>query len=517
MNLARSIRSLLETTGSTALPLSWSLAILLLLAAAPSSALELDLGDLQATLDTTVTFGSAWRTQGRSEGLVGVESGGSNLNANFDNGNLNYDSGLTSALLDLSSELNLRYRDSGLFLRAGYFYDFENSGDEQLNSAARDQIGEGFELLDAFLYHRFDLAGRALELRAGRQVISWGESTFIVGGINSINPVDLSRARSPGVQVRQVLLPVGALWASTEVSERIGFEGFYLTEFEPLEGDECGTYFSMFDFAGDAQQCNRLLLTPSESGLALPRGADQFARDHGQFGLALRYLAEELNSTEFSLYHLHYHERLPILAIGNGFYASAYPEDIELWGVGVNGELGHSGVALQGEIAYRRNQPLQLAAGGYQRHETVQLQATATKLFGPHNLLGADGGALVGELGYFRINDFPEQPVLDTFFGLREVDQQAWGYQLLLQADYTGALGPINLSASLAFSHDVEGNVPAPLLTFLEDRKALSVGLRGSYLDRWEGGIGYTQFIGAHDIQLIHDRDFISADIKYSF
>ena len=33
-------------------------------------------------------------------------------------------------------------------------------------------------------------------------MINWGESTFIQGGINAINPVDVSALRVPGAELR---------------------------------------------------------------------------------------------------------------------------------------------------------------------------------------------------------------------------------------------------------------------------------------------------------------------------
>ena len=38
----------------------------------------------------------------------------------------------------------------------------------------------------------FDVGDNAGDVRFGNQVLSWGESTFIQGGINTINPIDVS-------------------------------------------------------------------------------------------------------------------------------------------------------------------------------------------------------------------------------------------------------------------------------------------------------------------------------------
>ncbi len=52
----------------------------------------------------------------------------------------------------------------------------------------------------------------------------------------------------------------------------------------------------------------------------LRRLEDDEAEDHGQFGFALRWYAEELNSTEFGFYFMNYHSRLPIA--GERFFSN---------------------------------------------------------------------------------------------------------------------------------------------------------------------------------------------------
>ena len=44
-------------------------------------------------------------------------------------------------------------------------------------------------------------------MRAGNQVISWGESLFLPGGLNSTNAIDIMRLSQPGTQLKEVFLP----------------------------------------------------------------------------------------------------------------------------------------------------------------------------------------------------------------------------------------------------------------------------------------------------------------------
>lgn len=47
--------------------------------------------------------------------------------------------------------------------------------------------GSGVTLLDAFVNGQFDIGQMTIDVRLGKQVVSWGESTFIIAGINAIN------------------------------------------------------------------------------------------------------------------------------------------------------------------------------------------------------------------------------------------------------------------------------------------------------------------------------------------
>src|SRR5690606_12481772 len=112
------------------------------------------------------------------------------FSANRDDGNLKYDKGdLISNAAKITSEFSLNWRNSGAFARATYFYDFENADRDDLSRDAKALIGERFRLLDAFVFHNFSYgeSGQG-SVRIGRQVVSWGESTFIQNGINVINP-----------------------------------------------------------------------------------------------------------------------------------------------------------------------------------------------------------------------------------------------------------------------------------------------------------------------------------------
>lgn len=574
-----------------------AVAVLGALVSLPASAFEFGDGEFTGSLNTTLSYGASMRVQERDDNLLAkahfdptlplqiaaltaqgryleaqalqVQARG-RFSANRDDGNLKYDDGdLISNAAKITSELSLNWRDSGAFARATYFYDFENADRNDLSETAKDLIGERFRLLDAFVFHNFSYGETGQgSVRLGRQVVSWGEGTFIQNGINVVNPVDLSALRVAGAELKEAFLPVDSLWASFSLTDNLSLEALYLFEFEEIEIDASGTYFSANDFASPGG--NYVMLNfgtvpqpvnnpdlfynvcqsgpsgflNSDTGLppqlvgagcsaAFPRAPNRNAKDSGQYGAALRYFSDALNGTEFGLYYLKYHSRVPVLsgiAVTNtnpnsGRYFLEYPEGINLYGLSWNSSLP-GGVAFQGEISYRDNMPLQiddvelLFAGlsplnavipqpglrfasqlgsyapgayvkGWEAHEVSQIQSTFTKAFGPGNFLRAEQIALVGEIGATEVWDLPDQSVLryegegtDTGGGpdfgsgnLRNPQTLtggfptafSWGYRLALRADYNNVFG-----GSFNLS---------PRIAFNHDVNGITPGPGGNFLE----------------------------------
>ncbi|MBE0502449.1 MAG: DUF1302 domain-containing protein, partial [Desulfuromonadales bacterium] len=428
-----------------------SVFILSTLVVSSAAAFQFEAGEITGSLDSTLSYGATWRVQDQSSQLIGTAAGGTARSVNFDDGNLNYDKGLISNVAKLTSDLAVNYRSVGLFLRGTTFYDYENEkGDRDkapLTSEAKDLVGSSTDLLDAYIHASFNAGSIPMQFRVGDQVVSWGESTFIQNSINSINPVNVSAIRLPGAELKEALMPEGMIWGSIGATANTTLEGFYLYDWEETVIDPPGSYWSTNDFVGEGG--SRVMLgwggvpdtVPASTGAVVGRSATQEASDDGQYGLALRVYTPALNDTEFGFYFINYHSRLPIINARTGTAAAAagvdpqgrtyaetasyfvsYPEDIKLYGISFNTQLKGSGIALQGEVSYRQDMPLQIddieilfaALGaqdnlspgntgaaplatygqlglipfesvvpGYIKRDVVQVQSTATKLLGP--------------------------------------------------------------------------------------------------------------------------------------
>ena len=285
------------------------------------SAFQFKIGEIDASLDTTLTTGISSRLSDPDRKYYGTASGGLQNSVNADDGNLNYMSGINSLIAKGTSDLELGFGNFKAFARAYYFYDFENENGDRartpLSAEALERVGSDIRLLDAFVVGQFEIGTSPLDLRLGSQVLSWGESTFIQNGINVINPIDVSSIRVPGAELKEALLPVPMISASYGLTENVTLEGFYQFQWEETIIDPPGTYFSSNDFAGRSGSRVYLgfgaIADTSPLGF-VSRGPDVDPSDSGQFGLAARIFVPELNSTEFGFYFVNYHSRLPTIS-----------------------------------------------------------------------------------------------------------------------------------------------------------------------------------------------------------
>ncbi|NQD94560.1 DUF1302 domain-containing protein, partial [Pseudomonas sp. CrR25] len=294
---------------------------------------------------------------------------------------------------------------------------------------------------------------------------NWGESVF-VQGVNQINPIDVPSLRRPGTEIKEALLPVAMISGNFGLSEGLSLEAFYQFKWEPTVVEGCGNYWSVTEtiISTHPGGCTMATALSSASnpdafrtGANVPLATGEKARDSGQWGLALRYLVDSID-TEIGAYAMNIHARTPIISARSGSWGGAtpgapflnpvqfhedaslaamsssafweYPEDIRLYGLSATTTL--AGWSIGTELSYSPNTPVQrngndlvgalllgigpqgpdaIAAGqdayirGYDRFEKTQLQINGINLFS--NVLGASSLQVVGEVA-FQWNDVPQ-------------------------------------------------------------------------------------------------------------
>jgi uncharacterized protein DUF1302 len=325
----------------------WAVAASLALCSLPPAAhavsFHSDSGDWTGSWDTTIGYGQGWRVSGLDCRLVAIANGGCGYSPNIDDGDLNYQAraAYTEVFTGIT-EFALNYKEKyGIFVRGSGLYDFEvmdgNTDWMQLSHAAKDYVGSYTRLLDAFGYWRFDLGSHASELRAGRQVVDWGESTFIPGGLNSVNYFDTTALVVPGSELKQALLPDEMVVFNTDLTKNLSTQLLYLFDWHEdiLEPD--GAYFSANNFAGPGgKQVVLGFGTISSMGVdfsslgggvispfqAIPRLPDQTPPNAGQYGMKFKlYLPNFGQGTELGLYFLNYTSRVPVVSAVTGTQA----------------------------------------------------------------------------------------------------------------------------------------------------------------------------------------------------
>ena len=558
------------------------------------------------SFDSALSYGISVRAEKQSLTLIGLANGGVSRSVNDDDGDRAYNKNRPfSQVFKGTHELSAKYEGWSMLVRGSYFVDTEARGASNLGPIGRKRLAQDAKLLDAFVARTFDFGGNNVNVRAGKQVISWGESTFIPNGINVINPVDVTKLRTPGSELKEAFIPTNTLFASFELTKQASLETFVLFNHDKFKLDPRGSYFSNSDVASD--DATELIVsfgrrkdltgrvggnpipptTPRIGALAqqlygvfdpaaaiwVPRTADRNPSDYGQYGAAFRYLATQLHNTEFGAYYMNYHSRTPLLSgvrgtvtsiltggplgaptgqTGTATYFVEYPSDIKLYGFSFN-TSGPAGVALQGEVSYRPNQPLQLASAevilavlgapnlitgfatipgtvsaanpfgasaaalvpagteivGWRRVKQTQFQMTATKSFPA--VFRSEQAVVVGEIGYTKYNGLtdglkfagPGTNLPATAQGAEAgqagsvqpggyVTENSWGYRLVGRLEYANALFGGNLSPRAAFSHDVKGVSQ----TFNEGVKSISLGTSLEFQRRLSFDFSYNMFFG---------------------
>ena len=163
-------------------------------------------GDWSVAWDTTLGYGQGWRVSDPDCRLIGKANGGCGYSPNIDNGDLNFLKKATySEAITAVTELSVKYKDTaGVFVRSDGLYDFEimDNNDQRrvpLDRQAKNLVGSYVRLLDLFGFVRFDMGSLPAELRLGRQVVNWGESTFIQNGLNQVEPLRRRGAAGAGL------------------------------------------------------------------------------------------------------------------------------------------------------------------------------------------------------------------------------------------------------------------------------------------------------------------------------
>lgn len=535
-----------------------SLTVAIALASTPVWAGETIEFDNGATIDWSVTtsYGAGVRLGKQSDRLMGVNA--DDANRNFDRGSL------TTNRIGALGEMILRKDNYGAVVRASTFYDDvyhkDNDNDspgtvnkrgdnDEFTSDTRYYSGGRTRLLDAYVFGGWRFANDTmLDVKAGRHIESWGESLYYPGVNGVQNPSDAVKAAQPGVEVKEVLLPVGQVSASYRINPQFTLGAYVQYEWKGTELPPVGSYLSSSDVIGPGRE---FLIMPT--GRVDYLGTDK-PRDSGQWGVQVRF--RPVPAVELSVFHVNYHDKNPATAlvgydplpVGGGQYAFAangyrvkYFEDIKLTGISATTKLGE--VQLGGEWSYRDGAPVMVNTGlgpVPTRGKGQQIQFSAMRVLGDRPW--ASQTTLTAEVVHVRVDSVDDASAAPNLQGVNLLPSlsgmvgnsddytyktaSAWrsrdssAYTLGTSFSYPGVFQGWDLEVPVRFSNVFSGSTPmAGSISGVQGDRRLSVGTTFKYLGNLEVGLNYTGYLGSADPvkRPFADRDYATFSMKYSF
>jgi hypothetical protein len=235
-------------------------------------------------------------------------------------------------------------------------------------------------------------------------------------------------------------------------------------------------------------------------------------------------------------------------------YYLEYPANIQVIGLSFNTATLQTGTLVSGEISHHLGFPFQILPSdvlgaalspieftpafgegplgdygpsekisGVKKLDKTQLELGLRQLFGPR--LGAAESFLGVDVGWVHVHRMPGNDDLRLsapgitgeadFAHLPTSD--SWGYRVIGALTYEDVLGRFTVQPHAAWLHDVRGITPGPGGAFLEQRKAINVGVSVDYLSTWLVQLDYTTLFGASRFNLQNDRDFVRFQVSYYY
>lgn len=535
---------------------AFSCLCLALLTAQSAQAIEIDTGnpDWKLRWDNTVKYSLMQRLKDASPTLAAQMP----LTANQDDGDNNFRKGLVSNRLDLLTELDLAGPGYGARISGAAWYDSVYNGQtdntsftanhrpgSEFTTDTRDLMGRKAELLDAFVYGKFDLGERPASARLGRHTLLWGESLFF--GANGIAggqaPLDLIKLLSvPNATFKEVAMPTGKLSGQVQLNPDVSLGAYLSYEWEKTRLMPVGAYLSSSDALGPGAE--RIQAGPTA---AFVRQPDLDAKDSGQGGVQLRFRAPSID-TDFGLYAIRYHANTPsninnVLtgvppALVPSSYRWVYHEGVRAFGASFAKAVGEWGLA--GEVSLRQNTPLASSGQstlstirvntglnnnsnpGYAVGETAHAQLSWIASLGPSFL--SRESSFVGEVAWnTRMKVTRNQQMLNP-----NADKSAVATRMVFSPSYRQVLPGLDLSPTIGIGY-AKGKSSAVGPGFGVDGGGdISLGLNAVYLGSWNLGVNYVHFLGkaaptldannnAVYQQALKDRNYLTVSLRTTF
>lgn len=434
--------------------------------------------------------------------------------------------------------------------------------------------GPSGEILDAFVFTRFDVSDMPLNLKFGQHTVIWGESLYTAshGIAYGQSPLDLAKAfATPGIEAKELYRPLKQISAQLGITERLSLAAQYFLDWNSTRLPEGGTYLGIIDMGFNGPTNFNAAGFGPNNGISYPK-------KRGDWGVALRWSPEWLDGTA-GAYYRNFTDKTPALfrfSAPTASYKSYFGEDIDLYGVSLSKQIGDASVGA--EISYRHNMPLYspllanlngsaatlypngvptLIGNSYQARgntwHAVLNAVTVLPAFTLGNINIFDTASIAGELTYSRLDkvianrdmyqgegygvcDASRRAALGASFrdkwdGCSTKD--AMGLALTFNPSWLQVFPGVDLFAPMSYSVGLFGNSPVSL-GGNEANGSYSIGLAADVYSKYRFDLKWVDYFGnskyAPQAQtgtqvlrvnglstLLSDRGFLAFTFKTSF
>jgi len=538
-----------------------------------------DGGDgVRLTWNNSVRYGLAARTRGQDPALT--------RNPNADDGNRNFGKGLIVNRIELFSELDAELRPgTGARISGQAWYDtvYNRSNDNpgfaggavpnhfsapanEFTATTRRLHGRDAQLRDAFIFHKFDAAGRPVTVRLGQHALVWGESLFFAGNAiaGAQSPFDIARLQAdPTAQAKEFVLPVPQISGQVQLTPTTTVAAYYQFDWKPNRFPAVGSYFSTSDVFGPGAE--NMWVGP---GASVGRAPDLEPKKSGQGGVQLRWSALE---TDFGLYAVRFHDKTPQLVTQVGMgptgprpigFRHAYHEGTTALGFSASRTFGDANIAVEASV--RRNQVLASSGGtadasallsvitgfpipasdntdhpAYAVGKTAHLNVSTIWTLQPSALWRE--AMLVGEVAWNRMLSCDKNCVSPAPGAAPALDpngkRDALGLRLVFSPMYRQVAPGLDVAVPIGLGWSPRGSrslAMGPGILPPDHGGDVTLGLAAVYNNTWNINLAYTHFLGRADTTLssdparasappftygqsLKDRNFVSLTVRRSF
>lgn len=479
--------------------------------------------DIKMRLDATVRYTGGVRMEGQDSRLL--------KNYIYDEGTSKFDKGdIVSNRLDLLTEFDVSYankvgarvtaaawydhayRDESVRSPAGFLTAYRNA--RYSNEVSRYVHGPSGEVLDAFVWANLELGKTPINIKVGRQTNVWGEGLLL--GAHAISyaqaPVDgVKAATNPGVETKEVFLPIGQVHLSTQVTDSITLVGQYFYDWRPTRIPHAGTYLMGADTAPSSEQ----LVFPIPGVAAQLVEANKPKSKNGNWGVGVRWNAEVIESN-FGAYYRRFDDYSPELGVQLMNFSGPlptrarflYPVGVEQYSLSASRVI--NSVAVGAELSYRKNgalnTPSSVVTPTGARGDTWH--AVVNGIYLLPNTAFWNTGTVVAEVAYNRLDKVTTNEALyrkvgantcvDSRVGVARSGtkddgcstQSAWLMALRFTPQYLNIMPSWDLSIPMSLTYGLSGNAPTSG-GGTEGESRWSLGATLLYASKYEFSLNY--------------------------